>query len=153
MLQLQWLQYMRWKMVSTYCPSMKDQFFRLILLIFNGLNFEPCLVYTLTQLLHVKLFSVYLFSCCFWQFLWCPRPQSFLGLEKDEEIAKNLKKYNAEDQDVSMLLSEKDREKHRMLKNEWNKWVNGWMTGSSWTKLKSRRYWMLQRSDICDNLD
>uniref|UniRef100_A0A7N2MFI7 Uncharacterized protein n=1 Tax=Quercus lobata TaxID=97700 RepID=A0A7N2MFI7_QUELO len=49
-----------------------------------------------------------------------------LGLEKDEEIAKNLKKYKAEDQDVSMLLSEKDREKHRMLKNERNKWVNEW---------------------------
>ena len=58
--------------------------------------------------------------------MWCPRPQSFLGLEKDEEIAKNLKKYKAEDQDVSMQLSEKDREKHRMLKNERNKWVNEW---------------------------
>ena len=50
--------------------------------------------------------------------------------EKEEEIAKNLKKYSkkyeAEDQDVSMLLSEEDREKRRMLKEEWDKWVNEW---------------------------
>ena len=50
--------------------------------------------------------------------------------EKEEEIAKNLKKsskkYEAEDQDVSMLLSEQDREKRRMLKEEWDKWVSEW---------------------------
>lgn len=50
--------------------------------------------------------------------------------EKEEEIAKNLKKYSkkyeAEDQDVSMLLSEQDREKRRMLKEEWDKWVSEW---------------------------
>ena len=50
--------------------------------------------------------------------------------EKEEEIAKNLKKYSkkyeAEDQDVSMLLSEQDREKRKMLKDEWEKWVNEW---------------------------
>lgn len=50
--------------------------------------------------------------------------------EKEEEIAKNLKKYSkkyeAEDQDVSMLLSEQDREKRRMLKEEWEKWVSEW---------------------------
>ena len=53
-----------------------------------------------------------------------------LSAEKEEEIAKNLKKYSkkyeAEDQDVSMLLSEQDREKRRMLKEEWEKWVNEW---------------------------
>ncbi|KAE8683324.1 Phosphoethanolamine N-methyltransferase 3 [Hibiscus syriacus] len=42
----------------------------------------------------------------FFQFLWRRRPPSFLTPEKDEVIAKNLKKYNkkyeAEDQDVSM---------------------------------------------------
>ena len=49
---------------------------------------------------------------------------------KEEEIAKNLKKYSmkykVEDQDVSMLLSEQDRDKRRMLKDEWEKWVNEW---------------------------
>ncbi|KAF5461330.1 hypothetical protein F2P56_017440 [Juglans regia] len=66
----------------------------------------------------------------FFQFLWRPRPPSFLSPEKEEEIAKNLKKYSkkyeAEDQDVSMLLSEQDREKRRMLKEEWDKWLNEW---------------------------
>jgi len=37
-----------------------------------------------------------------------------------------LKKYEAEDQDVSLLLSEQDREKRRMLKDEWEKWMNEW---------------------------
>ncbi|XP_023007597.1 eukaryotic translation initiation factor 3 subunit B-like isoform X1 [Cucurbita maxima] len=66
----------------------------------------------------------------FFQFAWRPRPPSLLSAEKEEEIAKNLKKYSkkyeAEDQDVSMLLSEQDREKRRMLKEEWEKWVNEW---------------------------
>ncbi|KAL2329458.1 hypothetical protein Fmac_017039 [Flemingia macrophylla] len=31
-----------------------------------------------------------------------------------------------EDQDVSLLLSEQEREKRRMLKEEWDKWVNEW---------------------------
>ncbi|KAK0605418.1 hypothetical protein LWI29_026547 [Acer saccharum] len=67
----------------------------------------------------------------FFQFLWRPRPPSFLTPEKEEEIAKNLKKYSKkyemEDQDVSMLLSEQEREKRKMLKDEWEKWVNEWM--------------------------
>ena len=62
--------------------------------------------------------------------MWRPRPPSFLSPEKEEEIAKNLKKYSkkyeAEDQDVSLLLSEQDREKRRMLKDEWEKWVSEW---------------------------
>ncbi|KAJ8444176.1 hypothetical protein Cgig2_030996 [Carnegiea gigantea] len=66
----------------------------------------------------------------FFQFSWRPRPPSFLSPEKEEEIAKNLKKYSkkyeAEDQDVSMLLSEQDREKRRLLKEEWESWVNKW---------------------------
>lgn len=60
------------------------------------------------------------------QFLWRPRPPSFLSPEKEEEIAKKLrkysKKYEAEDQDVS----KQEREKRRMLKNEWNNWVSDW---------------------------
>ncbi|RZC15215.1 Eukaryotic translation initiation factor 3 subunit B, partial [Glycine soja] len=62
-------------------------------------------------------------------FLWRPRPPSFLTPEKEEEIAKNLKKYSiyeAEDQDVSLPLSEQEREKCRMLKEDWDKWVNEW---------------------------
>jgi len=62
--------------------------------------------------------------------LWRPRPLSLLSPEKEEEIAKNLKKYSkkyeAEDQDVSLQLSEQDREKRRMMKDEWYKWVNEW---------------------------
>ncbi|KAI4319101.1 hypothetical protein MLD38_032743 [Melastoma candidum] len=66
----------------------------------------------------------------FYQYLWRPRPPSLLTPEKEEEIAKNLKKYSkkyeAEDQDVSMLLSEQEREKRKALKDEWNKWVTRW---------------------------
>ncbi|WMV11052.1 hypothetical protein MTR67_004437 [Solanum verrucosum] len=66
----------------------------------------------------------------FFQFLWRPRPPSFLSKEKEEEIAKNLKKYSkkyeAEDQDVSLLLSEQDREKRKKLKEEWEAWINEW---------------------------
>ncbi|KAJ6373262.1 hypothetical protein OIU76_027570 [Salix suchowensis] len=66
----------------------------------------------------------------FFQFLWRPRPPSLLSPEKEEEIAKNLKKYSkkyeTEDQDVSLQLSEQDREKRRKLKDEWEKWVSEW---------------------------
>ncbi|KAL2346624.1 hypothetical protein Fmac_000624 [Flemingia macrophylla] len=63
----------------------------------------------------------------FFEFLWRPRPPSFLSSEKEKEIAKNLKKYSkkyeAEDLDVSLLPSEQEREKRRMLKEEWdNEW-------------------------------
>ncbi|KAF8379127.1 hypothetical protein HHK36_028556 [Tetracentron sinense] len=66
----------------------------------------------------------------FFQFLWRPRPPSFLTAEKEDEIAKNLKKYSkkyeTEDQGVSMLLSEQDREKRKMLQEEWERWVLEW---------------------------
>ncbi|KAF3788378.1 Eukaryotic translation initiation factor 3 subunit B [Nymphaea thermarum] len=66
----------------------------------------------------------------FYQFLWRPRPPSLLPPEKEEEIARNLKKYSkkyeAEDQDVSLLLSEQDREKRRLLQDEWDGWVKEW---------------------------
>ena len=77
------------------------------------------------------------------QFLWRPRPLSFLTPEKEEEIARNLKKYSkkyeAEDQDVSMLLSEQDREKRRMLKEEWDKWVSEWRRAHEEEKLERRK--------------
>lgn len=64
------------------------------------------------------------------QLAWRPRPPSFLTAEEEEEIAKNLskykKKYEEEDQDVSLLLSEQDREKRKALKEEWQKWVMQW---------------------------
>ena len=41
-------------------------------------------------------------------------------------MKKYSKKYKAEDQDVSMLLSEQERERRRMLKEEWEKWVSEW---------------------------
>ncbi|EPS67275.1 hypothetical protein M569_07499 [Genlisea aurea] len=66
----------------------------------------------------------------FFQFSWRPRPPSFLTAEMEEEIAKNLKKYSkkyeAEDQDVSLLLSEQDREKRKKLKEEWERWIGEW---------------------------
>ncbi|XP_058742411.1 eukaryotic translation initiation factor 3 subunit B-like [Vicia villosa] len=64
------------------------------------------------------------------QFLWRPRPPSFLTPEKEEEIAKNLKKYSkkyeAEDQDISLLLIEQERERRSVLKEDWDKWGNEW---------------------------
>ncbi|XP_076951731.1 eukaryotic translation initiation factor 3 subunit B-like [Bidens hawaiensis] len=66
----------------------------------------------------------------FFQFLWRPRPPSFLSPEKEEEILKNLKKYtkryDVQDQDISVLLSEQDREKRKQLKDGWERWVNTW---------------------------
>ncbi|KAJ4836996.1 Eukaryotic translation initiation factor 3 subunit B [Turnera subulata] len=79
----------------------------------------------------------------FFQFSWRPRPPSFLTPEKEEEIAKNLKKYSkkyeAEDQDVSLLLSEQDREKRRMLKDEWEKWVSEWKRAHEEEKLEREK--------------
>lgn len=53
-----------------------------------------------------------------------------MSAEKEEEIAKNLKKYSkkyeAEDQDVSMQLNEQDRRKRKMLQEQWNEWVTKW---------------------------
>ncbi|KAL8162186.1 hypothetical protein V2J09_013675 [Rumex salicifolius] len=66
----------------------------------------------------------------FFQFQWRPRPPSLLPAEKEEEVLKNLKKYSKrfdeEDQDVSLQLSEQDREKRKMLKDEWERWVAEW---------------------------
>ncbi|XP_020093747.1 eukaryotic translation initiation factor 3 subunit B-like [Ananas comosus] len=66
----------------------------------------------------------------FFQFLWRPRPPSLLSAEKEEEISRNLrkysKKYEAEDQDVSLQLSEQDRKKRKMLQEEWEGWVSKW---------------------------
>ncbi|KAJ0961633.1 hypothetical protein J5N97_001130 [Dioscorea zingiberensis] len=62
----------------------------------------------------------------FCQFLWRPRPPSFLTAEKEEEISKNLKKYSkkyeGDDQDMSLLLSEQERRQRMMLLDEWDAW-------------------------------
>lgn len=77
------------------------------------------------------------------QFLWRPRPPSFLSPEKEEEIAKNLKryskKYEADDQDVSLLLSEQEREKRKKLKEEWDMWIGRWKQWHEEDKLERRR--------------
>lgn len=84
------------------------------------------LIYPLHDTFYTQISHCFLFV----QFLWRPRPPSFLSKEKEEEIAKNLKKYSkkyeAEDQDVSLLLSEQDREKRKKLKEEWEAWISKW---------------------------
>ncbi|CAI9297667.1 unnamed protein product [Lactuca saligna] len=65
----------------------------------------------------------------FFQFLWRPRWQ-FLSPEKEEEIARNMKeyskKYDIEDDEISVLLREQDHEKRKELKEEWERWVKEW---------------------------
>nr|URM60686.1 CPP family protein [Gymnema sylvestre] len=79
----------------------------------------------------------------FFQFSWRPRPPSLLSLEKEEEIAKNLKKYSkkyeAEDQDVSLQLSEQEREKRKILKEEWERWLNEWKRLQEEEKLERQK--------------
>lgn len=87
---------------------------------------EGICLYPLHDIFYTHISQCFLFT----QFLWRPRPPSFLSKEKEEEIAKNLKKYSkkyeAEDQDVSLQLSEQDREKRKKLKEEWEAWINEW---------------------------
>ena len=53
--------------------------------------------------------------------------------------ASPSKKYEAEDQDVSLLLSEQDREKRRRLKDEWDSWVNDWKKWHEEDRLERQR--------------
>ncbi|CAI9103409.1 OLC1v1001878C1 [Oldenlandia corymbosa var. corymbosa] len=66
----------------------------------------------------------------FLQFSWRPRPPSLLSAEKEEEILKNLKKYSKkyeiEDIEVTNTLSEQEKERRKILKEEWDRWVNEW---------------------------
>lgn len=61
--------------------------------------------------------------------MWRPRWQ-FLSPEKEEEIARNLKeyskKYDIEDDEISVLLREQDHEKRKELKEEWERFVKEW---------------------------
>ncbi|KAG6395119.1 hypothetical protein SASPL_145711 [Salvia splendens] len=71
--------------------------------------------------------------------------------EKEEEIAKNLKKYSKKyetgDQDVSMLLSEQDRETGKMLKEEWARWIGEWKRLHEEEKLERQK---LRDGEECD---
>lgn len=94
------------------------------------------------------------FSIKLWifiQLLWRPRPPSFLTPEKEEEIAKNLKKYSkkyeAEIKDVSLQQSEQEHEKRRILKEDWEKWVNEWKLMHEEEKLESQNLRDREASD------
>lgn len=91
------------------------------------------------------------------QFLWRPRPPSLLSPEKEEEIANNLKKYSkkyeAEDQDVSMLLSEQDREKRKTLMDEWEMWVGRWKQWQDEDKLERPELRVEEASDEEDEYE
>ncbi|XP_071689983.1 eukaryotic translation initiation factor 3 subunit B-like [Rutidosis leptorrhynchoides] len=88
----------------------------------------------------------------FFQFLWRPRPPSFLSPEKEEEIFKNLKKYSkkydVQDQDISVLLSEQDREKRKQLKDDWERWVNQWKKNHEEQKMERQMLRDGEASDI-----
>ncbi|KAL3516745.1 hypothetical protein ACH5RR_023647 [Cinchona calisaya] len=79
----------------------------------------------------------------FFQYSWRPRPPSLLSPEKEEEISKNLKKYSkkyeAEDQDVSLQLSEQEREKRKILKEEWERWISEWKRLQEEEKLERQK--------------
>ncbi|KAK9058225.1 hypothetical protein SSX86_023065 [Deinandra increscens subsp. villosa] len=88
----------------------------------------------------------------FFQFLWRPRPPSFLSPEKEEEILKNLKKYSKkydiQDQDISVLLSEQDREKRKQLKDDWERWVNEWKRNHEEEKMERQTLRDGEASDV-----
>ena len=64
------------------------------------------------------------------QFQWRPRPRSLLTPEKEEDIAKNIKryskKYEQEDQDVHNQVDEEERRRRTQLQEEWQGWVAKW---------------------------
>ncbi|KAI3676755.1 hypothetical protein L1987_86371 [Smallanthus sonchifolius] len=88
----------------------------------------------------------------FFQFLWRPRPSSFLSPEKEEEIFKNLKKYSKkydiQDQDISVLLSEQDREKRKQLKDDWERWVSDWKRYHEQEKMERQKLRDGEASDV-----
>lgn len=71
----------------------------------------------------------------FFQFAWRPRPPSLLALEKQREIAKNLKQYSKRyDEEDEALLAAADSEFHAersRLVAEWRDWLAtkaGWVS-------------------------
>lgn len=66
----------------------------------------------------------------FYQFLWRPRPPSLLTHEKEEEIAKNLKKYTKkyedEDHQIYQVIDEQEKQRRQKLQEEWEGWLKKW---------------------------
>ncbi|KAL5698724.1 Eukaryotic translation initiation factor 3 subunit B [Ranunculus cassubicifolius] len=66
----------------------------------------------------------------FHQFLWRPRPASYLTPEKEAEIIKDLKnygkKYDVVNQSRATILRKEDEEKRRKVTEEWEGWVEKW---------------------------
>mgnify|MGYP006970540004 FL=1 len=62
--------------------------------------------------------------------MWRPRPPSLLSSEKEEEIAKNLKKYSkkyeVDDAESLLSLSAADMENRRKIQDEWKAWTAQW---------------------------
>lgn len=54
-------------------------------------------------------------------------------------MKKYSKKYEAEDQDVSLQLSEQEREKRKLLKEEWERWLNEWKQLQEEEKLERQK--------------
>lgn len=54
-------------------------------------------------------------------------------------MKKYSKKYEAEDQDVSLQLSEQEREKRKLLKEEWERWLNEWKLLQEEEKLERQK--------------
>eukprot|EP00873_Tetraselmis_striata_P009974 jgi/Tetstr1/430238/TSEL_020066.t1 len=70
----------------------------------------------------------------FFQFGWRPRHSSLLSIEKEKEIAKNLKKYTKRyDEEDEALMNEADQEvldKRKALMDEWQAFLDskkGWL--------------------------
>ena len=66
----------------------------------------------------------------FVQFLWRPRPPSLLSAEKEQEVAKNLrkysKKYEVEDEEAGQATSAAEVERRRELMEQWRGWCAEW---------------------------
>lgn len=64
------------------------------------------------------------------QFPWRSKQPSLLTAKKEEDIAKNLKKYSkkneADDWDVPLQLGKEDREKRKALLEDWDQLVSEW---------------------------
>ncbi|KAI5067602.1 hypothetical protein GOP47_0018130 [Adiantum capillus-veneris] len=82
----------------------------------------------------------------FFQFLWRPRPPTLLTPEKEDEIAKNLKKYSKkyeiDDAESSLLLSAADMENRRKVQDDWKACV------AEWKRLhEEEREWRMELRD------
>ncbi|CAJ2643734.1 unnamed protein product [Trifolium pratense] len=58
-----------------------------------------------------------------YQFLWRPRPASFLTAEKEEEIAKNLKRYSKKYEAEDQQLQQAESPKNMLAEFEWKDYL------------------------------